>query len=423
MKEKLLHFIWKLKLFSSKKLVGTCNETIHIISTGIENLDTGPDFLNSKIEINNQLWAGNVEIHINSSDWYEHNHQMDENYDSVILHVVWNHDVEVHRKSNQSITTLELKNFISKDLLINYDQLFSKNKHWINCEKDINKVDSFIFKNWIERLFFERLEQKGTLINKVFEETNSNWEATLFVLIAKNFGLKTNAEAFLAVALSFDFSILRKVSQHQNQLEALLFGQSGLLSVIKESEYHNQLRVEYHYLQNKFNLQPILKNEIQFFRLRPNNFPTIRLSQLASLYNIHQNLFSKLIEFETLNEFYSLFSIETSPFWKTHFTFEKESKKSLKKLTKNFVDLLLINTIIPLKFMYLKSLGKTDFSSVLSIIEQIKPEKNTIISNFYNLKIEAVNAFETQALLQLKNEYCSKQHCLRCSVGKELLKS
>jgi hypothetical protein len=423
MKEKLLHFIWKLKLFSSKKLVGTCNETIHIISTGIENLDTGPDFLNSKIEINNQLWAGNVEIHINSSDWYEHNHQMDENYDSVILHVVWNHDVEVHRKSNQSITTLELKNFISKDLLINYDQLFSKNKHWINCEKDINKVDSFIFKNWIERLFFERLEQKGTLINKVFEETNSNWEATLFVLIAKNFGLKTNAEAFLAVALSFDFSILRKVSQHQNQLEALLFGQSGLLSVIKESEYHNQLRVEYHYLQNKFNLQPILKNEIQFFRLRPNNFPTIRLSQLASLYNIHQNLFSKLIEFETLNEFYNLFSIETSPFWKTHFTFEKESKKSLKKLTKNFVDLLLINTIIPLKFMYLKSLGKTDFSSVLSIIEQIKPEKNTIISNFYNLKIEAVNAFETQALLQLKNEYCSKQHCLRCSVGKELLKS
>ena len=310
MKEKLLHFIWKLKLFSSKKLVGTCNETIHIISTGIENLDTGPDFLNSKIEINNQLWAGNVEIHINSSDWYEHNHQMDENYDSVILHVVWNHDVEVHRKSNQSITTLELKNFISKDLLINYDQLFSKNKHWINCEKDINKVDSFIFKNWIERLFFERLEQKGTLINKVFEETNSNWEATLFVLIAKNFGLKTNAEAFLAVALSFDFSILRKVSQHQNQLEALLFGQSGLLSVIKESEYHNQLRVEYHYLQNKFNLQPILKNEIQFFRLRPNNFPTIRLSQLASLYNIHQNLFSKLIEFETLNEFYNLFSIE-----------------------------------------------------------------------------------------------------------------
>ena len=183
------------------------------------------------------------------------------------------------------------------------------------------------------------------------------------------------------------------------------------------------MRVEYHYLQNKFNLQPILKNEIQFFRLRPNNFPTIRLSQLASLYNIHQNLFSKLIEFETLNEFYSLFSIETSPFWKTHFTFEKESKKSLKKLTKNFVDLLLINTIIPLKFMYLKSLGKTDFSSVLSIIEQIKPEKNTIISNFYNLKIEAVNAFETQALLQLKNEYCSKQHCLRCSVGKELLKS
>ena len=423
MKEKLLHFIWKLKLFSSNKLVGTHNENIHIISSGQENLDTGPDFLNSKIEINDQLWAGNIEIHVNSSDWYEHNHQVDENYDSVILHVVWNHDVEVHRKSNQPITTLELKNFISKDLLTNYEQLFSKNKHWINCEKDILKVDSFIFKNWIERLFFERLEQKGELINSVLEETNSNWEATLFVLIAKNFGLKTNGAAFLSVAQSFDFSIVRKVSQNQNQLEALLFGQSGLLSTIKESEYHKQLRAEYHYLQNKFKIEPISKTEIQFFRLRPNNFPTIRLSQLASLYNIHQNLFSKLIEFETLNEFYNLFNIETSPFWKTHFTFEKESKKSSKMLTKNFVDLLLINTIIPLKFMYLKSLGKTDFSSVLSIIEQIKPEKNIIISNFSELKIKVSNAFETQALLQLKNEYCNEQHCLQCSVGKELLKN
>ena len=421
MNENLLHFLWKLKLFSVKNLKSTNGEIIHIISNGIHNLNTGPDFLNAKIEIENQVWAGNVEIHINSSDWYKHNHETDKNYDAVILHVVWEHDVEIFRKNNAKIVTLELKNYISKEVLNNYNQLFSKNKKWINCENEIQFIDSFIFENWLERLYFERLEQKSSIIQEILTTNNNNWEATLFILLAKSFGLKVNGDAFLNFANSFDFSIVRKVSNNVEQLEALFLGQAGLLSNKKESIYFERLKKEYKYLKVKFNLTPILGGQVQFFRLRPNNFPTLRLSQLAYLYNKYQNLFSKIIEIDSLELFYSLFEVSTLPFWETHFTFEKESKKSTKKLTKSFIDLVLINTIIPLKFVYLKSLGKSDYSSLFTVLEQIKPEKNSIISRYNDLKIKSSNAFKTQALLQLKSEYCSKQLCLQCAIGKTIL--
>ena len=422
MKENLLHFVWKLKLFSSTNLQTTNGEIIEIISTGITNLNAGPDFLNAKLMINNQLWAGNVEIHLNSFDWYAHNHENDENYDSVILHVVWEHSVDVFRKTNQPIATLELKNYISKELLNNYQQLFSKNKNWINCEKDIASIDSFILTNWIERLYVERLENKSVQIHETVTKINNNWEAALFVLLAKNFGLKINAEAFLNFANSFDFSIVRKVSNNLEQLEALFFGQAGMLSKESESEYYKKLKGEYHFLQVKFQLTPISNGQVHFFRLRPNNFPTIRLSQLAMVYHQHQNLFSKIIETENIEGFYKLFDLATTTFWESHYTFETTSNKSVKKITKPFIDLLLINTIIPLKFLYLQRLGKNDLSSALQIIAQIKPEKNEIISKFNELKIKSNTAFETQALLQLKNDYCNKQLCLNCAIGKELLK-
>jgi len=423
MKENLLQFIWKLKLFSSKKLCTTKGETIKIFSVGTENLNSGPDFLNAKVEINNQLWVGNVEIHVNSSDWYVHNHEVDENYDAVILHIVWEHDVEVFRKSNLEIPTLELKNYISQNILQKHSQLLGKSNKWIHCENDITTVDSFTISNWLERLYFERLEQKAIQIQQILAKTNNNWEATLFILLAKNFGLKINADAFLNFATSFDFSIIRKISSDKTQLEALFFGQAGLLSGQSDSEYFEKLKLEYDFLKLKFNLSPILANQVQFFRLRPNNFPTIRLSQLSSLYNLHQSLFSKIIEANSIEEFYDLFSGLTSNFWETHYTFDKTSNRSLKRITKPFVDLLLINTVIPLKFMYLKSIRKDDFSLLIRIIEQIKPEKNTIISKFNELKINSSNALQTQSLLQLKNEYCSKHRCLQCAIGKELLKN
>lgn len=423
MKENLLHFIWKLQLFAYKKLQTIAQENIQIISPGLHNLNSGPDFFNAKVFINEQLWAGNVEIHVKSSDWYLHNHEINENYDSVVLHVVWEHDVDVYRKDNTLIPTVELKNYISLKVLDNYKALFNENKKWINCENSISLVDDFIKTHWLERLYFERLEQKSVFMGELLKVTNNNWEAVLFVMLAKNFGMKVNGDAFYSLATSFNFSIVRKLATNNLQLEALFFGQAGLLTKTCESVYFENLKEEYKFLKVKFKLNPISKGQVQFFRLRPNNFPTIRLSQLASLYHFHQNLFSKIMEIETIEDYYKLFEIETSPFWKTHYTFETESKKSLKKITKAFVDLILINTVIPLKFWYLKSLGKTDFSLLLAIMDKIKPEKNSVISKFESYKIKPENAFETQALLQLKNEYCSNQLCLECEFGKELLQN
>ncbi len=422
MKEDLLHYLWKHKLFFSDAIKTSEGEVITIISIGTHNHNTGPDFFNAQLKIGTQLWAGNVEIHIKSSDWYVHNHENDSNYDNVILHVVWEHDVEVHSSENIAIPTLELKEFVSKKLLQKYQKLFSKPHKWINCEQDISSVDSFVISNWLERLYFERLERKSVLITQLLEKTNFDWEAILFRLLARNFGLKVNADPFFEMATSIDFSVVRKEWNNQLNLESLFFGQLGIFNKSTDNQYFNELNKEYNYQKKKYKLDMVLRNSVQYFRLRPMNFPTIRISQLASLYTIHQNVFSKLMFLETISEIYDLFEITTSEFWETHYTFEKESPKRMKKLTKSFIDLLLINTIIPLKFVYLKHIGKLDESVILSLIQQLKPEKNSIIDTFNSLKIKSNNAFESQALLQLKNEYCTQQKCLQCAIGNSLLK-
>lgn len=423
MKENLLQFIWKLKLFPFQNLKSTTGDDIFVLFVGAENLNSGPDFLHAKIRINEQLWVGNVEIHVKASDWYLHHHEIDENYNAVILHVVWEHDVAVFSNSNVPIPTLELKNYCSPELMLSYRQLFSKKYTWINCEKLIGNQSEFLINNWLERLFFERLENKSVQINLLLNNNNQNWEATLFVLLTKNFGSKINGNAFFDMAKGIDFKLLRKISQNALQLEALLFGQANLLDVMVDDVYFQQLKSEYAYLKSKFKLLDNTKCKMQFFKLRPINFPTIRLSQLANLFATQQNLFSKILETENLKDYYNLFNCKVSDFWETHYTFETSSKKSSKKLTKSFIDLLLINTVIPLKFLYLKTTGKLDAEKFLNLCEQIKPEQNEIISKFKNLHINASNAFETQALLQLKNEYCTKQRCLHCAIGKAVLTS
>ena len=333
MQEDLLHYLWKHKLFFSDTIKTSDGDKITVVSVGTHNHNAGPDFFNAKIKIGAQLWAGNVEIHIKSSDWYVHNHENDSNYDNVILHVVWEHDVEVHNSENSAIPTLELKTFVSKDLLHNYQKLFSKPQKWINCEKDISSVDSFIISNWLERLYFERLERKSVLITQLLEKTNFDWEAVLFQLLARNFGLKINSDAFFEMATSIDFSIVRKEWNNQLDLESLFFGQLGMFNKKLDNQYFKELSKEYEYQVKKYKLDPILRNSVQYFRLRPTNFPTIRISQLAGLYHKHQNLFSKIMLTESVSEIYDLFELATSEFWETHYTFEKESKKRKKKLT------------------------------------------------------------------------------------------
>ena len=249
-----------------------------VTSVGQHNFNSGPDFFNAKLQIGNQLWAGNVEVHIKSSDWFLHNHEQDKAYDSVILHVVWEHDTDVFRKDNTSIPTLQLRDFTNKAVLNNYEKLFSKNGKWINCENDFALVDDFVLINWLERLYFERLERKLETIKMLLEETKNDWEAVLFIMLAKNFGLKVNGESFYSLAKSIDFSVVRKSQSNLTAIEALLFGQAGMLVDDLEIAYYLQLQKEYQFLKQKFKLKNNGVLPIQFFRLRPPNFPTIRLS-------------------------------------------------------------------------------------------------------------------------------------------------
>lgn len=423
MKEDFLHYVWLHMLFSTQKITTTNNESLNVIKVGMPNTNSGPDFLNTQLQINAQTWVGNVEIHVKSSDWYLHQHESDENYDAVILHVVWEHDSEVFMKNNKALPTLELCHYVDKYLSDNYLNLVSKRMKWIPCEKEVATIDSFLLKNWMERLYFERLEAKSILVNQLLEESNNDYEAVLFKLLAKNFGLKVNGEAFFKLARSFDYSILRKTCFDEYILTSLLFGQAGFLEEDIQNKYFLGLKNEYEYLKHKYQLKSLKKNQFQFFRMRPVNFPTVRIAQLIALMHTHQNLFSKLMKCSSLNDFYNLFLVEINNFWKEHYTFETTSKKSSKRLTKSFIDLLIINTVIPLKFVFFKSRGGVNEDDILNLIKELKPEKNSVISKFSELKITSENAFETQSLLELKNNYCEKYRCLECAIGNDLLRN
>ncbi|MFT4575590.1 MAG: hypothetical protein ACI9SI_000500 [Polaribacter sp.] len=422
MKEDFLHYIWKHQMFSKRDLVTTEAKKVSIQSVGLHNHNSGPDFFNAKIEIENLVWAGNVEIHVKSSDWYLHKHESDVNYDTVVLHVVWKDDVEIFDKSNQPLPTIEISNFISKDVLGNYHRLFSKELRWIPCEKLIHTVDSFVVNNWKTRLYFDRLDAKSKLIDDLLLVSNNDYEAVLFKLLMKNFGLKINGDSFLNLANSIDFSVIRKEQNNVLKLNALLFGQAGFLDTQIEEVYYLKLKSEYEFLKHKYTLKSINEKQFQFFKMRPSNFPTIRIAQLGAIYHQNQSLFSKLMNFTKLEEFYALFNVSLNEFWQTHYTFKKTAHKKVKKVTKSFVDLLLINTIIPLKFKYLKSLNTNIDEEFLSFLKNIKAEKNAIVSKFSELKIKADNAYDSQALLELKNNYCAKKRCLQCAIGNSLLR-
>jgi len=421
MQEDFLHYIWKHKKFRFNNLETTTGESIVVTSVGQHNFNSGPDFFNAKIKVGDQLWAGNVEIHIKSSDWFLHSHEQDKAYDNVILHVVWEDDTEVFRKDNTPIPTLQLKDVVDVIMLNNYEKLFAKQNKWINCENDFPSTDDFVLTNWLERLYLERLERKSETINTLLVASKNDWESVFFKMLTKNFGLKVNGESFFSLGQSIDFSIIRKTQSNPHVLEAFLFGQAGLLKQDIENAYYLDLKNEYKFLKQKFGLQNNQVLPLQFFRLRPSNFPTIRLSQLANLYNKHQNLFSKVIELNEVEDFYELFKVSTSDFWKTHYTFQKTSKTSIKTLSKSFVDLLLINTILPIKFCYAKQKGVEIDSEIIKIATAITSEKNNIISAFNNLKKVSKSSLDSQALIQLKTEYCDKNNCLKCAVGNQFL--
>ncbi len=419
MQEDFLHYIWQYQKFSANTLTTVSADEVYVLSVGGYNTDSGPDFYNSKLRIDGQLWVGTVELHLKSSDWFVHQHQDDSAYENVILHVVWEDDVAVFDKHNNQLQTLVLKNYVDENLLLNYTSLLEK-KNWINCENQIHKIDELTMTFWKEKLLVKRLERKALVFQKRLTELNNDWEAVLFLTLAENFGLKLNFEQFLQLARNISFSKFKKECSSLINIEALLFGQANLLNNDIEDAYYQKLKTEFNYLKQKYQLNDSLV-KLQFFRMRPAGFPTLRLSQFAVLYKTHQNLFSKVIEKQSITELREIFVVSASDYWDTHYTFGKVSIKRKKSISKSFVNLLILNVIIPLKFMYARSQGVDNFESLFKLYNSLQPEQNTVIKRFEQLKISVKSAADSQALIEMKTRFCDKQKCLHCEIGNKLL--
>lgn len=422
MTEELLHHLWKFRLFNQIELLTTTGETIEVINVGDHNHHAGPDFFNSKIKIDRTLWAGNVEVHLRASDWNKHTHQKDKSYDNIILHVVYEADLPIYRTSGEPIPTLELKQRIDAVYYQNYQQ-FKLSKDWVPCEQQIGQVPAIVFHTAMNRLLIERLEEKFNEVMKTLHLNKMNWEETFYQLLAKNFGFKTNAVPFELLAKSTPSIVLGKHKSSLLQLEALLFGQAGFLEQHFNDRYPQQLQNEYVFLKQKFKLSPVDNHLWKFLRLRPGNFPTIRIAQFAQLIYQSTHLFSKIITAEELTELKKLLDTNVSTYWNTHYVFEKSGRASNKRLGVDSIDNIIVNTIIPFLFAYGKSKGDDSYiERALHFLEELNGEVNSIINNWSKLNVSVKTAADTQALLQLKNKYCDYKKCLQCPIGNYLLK-
>ncbi|MCK3686382.1 DUF2851 family protein [Maribellus sp. YY47] len=421
MPEEFLQYIWENRLFDNENTVTSAGEPLEIIHQGRKNTDSGPDFFNARIKIGDTVWAGNVEIHVKASDWSKHLHQNDKAYDNVVLHVVETFDTEIARTNGETIPTLILT--YPDYLRNNYQNLLSA-KTWIACENRFHRIDPIVLQLGFNRLMIERLESKTEAILSRLEQNNNDWNETFYQVLARSFGFKVNAVPFELLARSLPVSLLAKHKNNRFQLEALLFGNSGLLNnQLLGDDYYLKLREEYSFLYKKYGLKAIESHLWKFLRLRPVNFPTVRISQFAALFHQSEALFSTIIEIENLSELYTLFKVKASEYWNTHYNFNKSSKsKQEKELGETSIQILIINVVIPFLFVYGEKQNKHHLKNrALEFLEQLPAEANSIVSKWGKLGINARSAFESQALLQLKNQYCEAKKCLNCQVGVKLV--
>lgn len=421
MKEDFLQFVWKHRLFREKALMTTAGDPVEIVSSGSPNSDSGPDFFNARIRIGQTLWAGNVEIHQRSSDWFVHGHDKDEAYRNVILHVVEVPDKEI-LIGEKTLPCMVLS--YPESVRSNYLNLQNSDK-WIACQDQFLKIDPFRLKFWYGALLVERIQNKTHEIQQLLQRNKNDWNETFYQLLARNFGMKTNALPFEMLAQNTPLSVLAKHKDKLFQLEALLFGQSGLLNdELLGDDYFLNLRNEYAFLYKKYQLKPIEAHLWKFLRLRPINFPTVRISQFAQLTHKSTALFSHILETKTLRELEHFFDVESSEYWQTHYRFNKLSRTKPKHLGHSAFQNIVINTIAPMLFIYGSSNGKPALKDrTLAFLEELPPEENSIISKWTSLGVQTRSAFETQALLQLKNAYCASKKCLDCPVGTKIIES
>ena len=422
MRESFLHFLWRSRRFDVQNLRTTELQPIEIQIVGEHNTHAGPDFFNARLRIGETNWAGNVEMHLRSSEWHAHGHSTDPAYDNVVLHVVFEEDQPILRNNGARIPCLELKGRIPPKILENYERL--EHEHaWIPCQHFFGQVPEIVRLNWFDRLLVERLELKTAAIADALTMTGNNWEEAFYRLLARNFGLKVNAEPFEAMARSLPLLTLAKHKSSLLQVEALLFGQAGFLQVPYNDDWPNELAREYRHLSHKYGLDPLPVSQWKFLRLRPANFPSVRLAQFAALVYQSSHLFPKILEANNLRELEHLFNVQTSQYWNSHFQFDHASIKQEKKLGRAFVHLLVINTVVPFLFHYGKVKGLDEPQKrALSLLEELPPESNTIVESWNALGVPARHAFQSQALIHLKTRYCDAKRCLECAVGNAILK-
>ena len=418
--EQLLHYVWKHKIFPLKELKTTTGQQVEVIDTGLANTDAGPDFFNAKLKLDGVLWIGNIEIHERSSDWFKHGHHADAGYNSVILHIASEIDTEISRSNGERIPQIQL--ICPEAVRTNYKELLETDSY-PPCYRIIPSLPPFTAHSWMTALQMERFEQKATLLNERLKRCQGNWEDAFFITLARNFGFGLNGDAFETWAHRLPF---RAVDKHRNDLfqrEAIFFGQAGILEDSDGDGYYLRLKKEYTYLQHKFGLIPMDASLWRFLRLRPANFPHIRIAQLACLYHRAYGLLSRIMETETLQGVRDILKGGTSEYWLTHYTFGGSSPSRPKTLSNTSLDLLIINTVVT--FLYAYGLHKGNrvlCARAGSFLEELKAENNYITRMWEQCGMKASNAADSQALIQLKKEYCDKKKCLYCRIGYEYLK-
>lgn len=418
MTEDFLHYLWQNNLFA-RPLSTIDGEQITVINPGFHNFNAGPDFSNARIRIGDTIWAGNVEIHINSSDWFKHGHQNDDAYSNIALHVVFKNDSKI---PIPGIPICELNDAVDYELYKAYETFLLTDK-FVPCIHLINKIEESELTLWLERMLIEKLERKADFIQDALTASNNDWEEVLYHTIARSFGFGINSLPFEMLARSIKYKTLARHADNLFQVEALLFGQAGMLTQDLTDPYGQSLFNEYSFLRKKYQLVPMSASLWKFMRLRPINFPSIRISQFAALINNNASLFSKIISLSSIKDIISIFSVNASNYWDNHFMFDRESPGKAKNLGHTATQLIIINAILPFMFVYGSSTGNDKLcSKVLGLFEQIAGEKNSIINNWAIAGLDVTTAARTQALIQLKTSYCDKKNCLKCRVGNLLLK-
>jgi hypothetical protein len=419
--EKLLHYVWKSQWFVKENLKTVYNQTLSIINKGFSHQDAGPDFKQAILQIDGVIWAGNVEIHIRSSDWYKHKHQNDKKFNSVILHVVFEHDREVFIETNNPLPTLELKSLISSQLLSRYSQLVNA-LHPLPCEAYLEKLTPLSLKAFLTRLCFDRLMRKQAQIFELLHSFSEDWEQTLFYIFCQSFGFKTNAPAFELLGKALPYRILKKHTDSHLQVAALIFGQAGMLDVELEDAYYQSLQNEYLYLRMKYKLVPIEAKCWNLLRLRPQNFPCVRLAQLVEVIFNHRNLFEKITTTKNLSYFQDILIKKPNEYWNTHYYFGKTSRVSEKNMGEKSFQLLLINALIQFLYSYSTFMGNEKLQEYSTRLLELLPfERNRITRQYQSLGFCTEDASHSQALLELHYEYCEKKRCIECLIGQRVL--